>query len=264
MANSLAPRFDTYRDRYANIALTRDADGVLLMRFHTNGGPFVWNARAHDEISYCCTDITGDTENRVVVMTGTGADFCNDIDAASFTLSNPRDWDHIGYEGRRLMNNLLGIEVPVIAAVNGPVRFHPEIPVMSDIIIAADTALFQDGPHFAAGIVPGDGAHVVWPHVLGENRGRYFLLTGQEIGARQALDWGVVNEVVPAGSELARAMDLARIIAAKPPLARRYARLALTHRYKRLMHEALALGLSMEALAAVDGIPVEGRMKDAR
>ena len=87
---------------------------------------------------------------------------------------------------------------------------------------------------------------------------------GQEIGAAQALDWGVVSEVVPADKLMARAMEIAAMIAAKPTLTRRYTRVALTQRYKRLMHEGLSLGLGLEALAATDALPTEGRMKDAQ
>jgi enoyl-CoA hydratase/carnithine racemase len=259
-----APRFDHYKDRYENIALSRDTDGILLMRFHTNGGPLVWSALAHEELGYCFTDVGADRENKVVVMTGTGANWCADINAGSFKLSTAGDWDLTFYDGRRLLNNLLDIEVPVISAINGPARIHPEIPVMSDIVIASDTTLFQDAPHFMSGIVPGDGAHVVWPHLLGPNRGRYFLIMGQEIGAHQALDWGVVNEVVPADKLMARALEIAKMIAAKPMLTRRYTRVVLTQRYKRLMHEGLSLGLGLEALAATNALPTEGRMKDAQ
>jgi enoyl-CoA hydratase/carnithine racemase len=159
---------------------------------------------------------------------------------------------------------LLDIEVPVIAAINGPVRIHPEIPVLADVVLAADTALFQDAPHFMSGIVPGDGAHVVWPHLLGPNRGRYFLITGQELDARTAREYGVVNEVLPVDKLMGRAMELARYIAAMPALARRYTRLALTQRLKRLMQEGLGFGLALEALAAIDQLPVSGRMKDVR
>jgi enoyl-CoA hydratase/carnithine racemase len=259
-----APRLDIYKDRYENIALSRDADGVLLMRFHTGSGPLVWSALAHEELGYCFTDVGADRDNKVVVMTGTGANWCADINAGSFKLSTAGDWDLTFYDGRRLLNNLLDIEVPVISAINGPARIHPEIPVMSDIVIASDTTLFQDAPHFMSGIVPGDGAHIVWPHLLGPNRGRYFLIMGQEIGAVQALDWGVVSEVVPADRLMARTMEIAKMIAAKPPLTRRYTRVALTQRYKRLMHEGLGLGLAIEALAATDALPSDGRMKDAQ
>lgn len=256
------PRLERYRDRYSNIRLSRDEQGVLLMELHTNGGPFVWSAPAHDELGYCFTDIGADRDNKVVVMTGTGDTWCENIDAASFKLSSAADWDHVFYDGRRLLKNLLDIEVPVISAINGPARIHPEIPVMSDIVIAADTTLFQDAPHFMSGIVPGDGAHIVWPHLLGPNRGRYFLLMGQEIDAAEAYRLGIVGEVVSPDRVLSRAMEIAHLFAAKSALARRYSRVVLTQRYKRLMAEGLDVGLALEALAVIDGIPAEGRMKD--
>jgi 6-oxocamphor hydrolase len=154
--------------------------------------------------------------------------------------------------------------VPVISAVNGPARIHPEIPVLSDIVLAADTALFQDAPHFMSGIVPGDGAHIVWPYVIGANRGRYFLLTGQELDAKTALAYGAVAEVLPRDRLMSRARELANLIGSQPILARRYTRVALTHRIKRLLDEGLSLGLAIEALAAIDQLPTEGRMKDAK
>jgi enoyl-CoA hydratase/carnithine racemase len=258
-----APKFDQYRERYQNIKLQRD-DGILTMTFHTGGGAFVWSFEAHEEMGLCFAEVGGDRDNKVVVMTGTGANYCVDINAGSFKLSTAGDWDHIIHDGRRLLTNLLDIEVPVIAAINGPVRIHPEIPVLADVVLAADTALFQDAPHFMSGIVPGDGAHVVWPHLLGPNRGRYFLITGQELDARTAREYGVVSEVLPVDKLMGRAIELARYIAAMPALTRRYTRLALTQRLKRLMQEGLGHGLALEALAAVDQLPVSGRMKDVR
>jgi enoyl-CoA hydratase/carnithine racemase len=261
--SQVAARFEQYRNRYKNIKLERE-DGILVMTLHTGGRSLVWSATAHEELGYCFTDVGADRDNKVVIMTGAGENFCAEIDAGSFKLSTAGDWDLTFYDGRRLLINLLDIEVPVISAINGPARIHPEIPVLSDVVIASETALFQDAPHFMSGIVPGDGAHVVWPHVLGPNRGRYFLLMGQELDARTAMTYGVVNEVLAGEKLLARAMEIARYIAAKPPLTRRYSRAALTQRIKRLMHEGLGYGLAMEALAAVDKLPVEGRMKDAR
>ena len=248
----LAPKFVHYKDRYRNIALSRDDAGVLLVRLHTKGGHFVWSEESHEELGYAFADIGADRGNRVVVLTATGDVWCDEIDFASFKLNNPAEWDHTFYDGRKLLTNLLAIEVPVICAVNGPARFHPEIPVLSDIVIASETALFQDAPHFIGGIVPGDGAHVVWTHLLGPNRGRYFLLMGQEIGGAQALDYGVVSEVLPADQLLGRAMEIAQIFAGNTDLALRYSRVALTQRYKRLMDEGLSLGLSLESLAAID------------
>jgi enoyl-CoA hydratase/carnithine racemase len=260
---SIAARFDQYRDRYQNIRLERD-DGILTMTVHTGGRSLVWSARAHEELGYCFTDIGADRENKVVILTGTGDDYCAEIDAGSFKLGTAADWDLTFFDGRRLLINLMDIEVPVISAVNGPARIHPEIPVLSDIVLASETALFQDAPHFTSGIVPADGAHIVWPFVIGGNRGRVFLLTGQELHARTALEYGAVAEVLPRERLMARAREMAQAIAAKPMLTRRYTRVALTQRIKRLLHEGLSLGLAVEALAAIDHLPTEGRLRDAK
>jgi enoyl-CoA hydratase/carnithine racemase len=260
---SIAPRLNTYRNRYQNIKLDR-SEGILTVTVHTGGKSLVWSALAHEELGYCFTDIANDRENKVVILTGAGENYCADIDAGSFKLSSASDWDAIFYDGRKLLTAFLDIEVPVISAVNGPARIHPELPVLSDIVLAAETALFQDAPHFMSGIVPGDGAHIVWPYVIGANRGRAFLLTGQELSARVALEYGAVFEVLPRDRLLPRAQELAQTIAARPLLTRRYTRLALTQRIKRLLQEGLSLGLAVEALAAIDHLPTEGRMKDAQ
>jgi enoyl-CoA hydratase/carnithine racemase len=151
--------------------------------------------------------------------------------------------------------NLLNIEVPMIAAVNGPALIHAELAVLCDIVIASPNASFQDAPHFPNGVVPGDGVHIVWPLVLGPNRGRYFLLTGQTLDADAALRLGVINEVVAADQLRARAWELAGAIVTRPSLAVRYARVAMTQQLKELMLEDLGYGLTLEGLSAAAAWP---------
>ena len=100
----------------------------------------------------------------------------------------------------RCCENLLAIPVPMIAAVNGPALIHAELAVLCDIVLAASHAEFADLAHIPNGTVPGDGVHTVWPMLLGPNRGRYFLLTGERIGAEEARRVGVVGEVLPPGA----------------------------------------------------------------
>lgn len=256
----VTPKFDDYRDAYENIELTRADNGVLTARFHTDGDSFVWSGPAHEELAYCFGDIAADKANSVVILTGTGDNYCAAIDPASFALGNAHEWDGIIFEGRKLLMNLLDIEVPVIAAVNGPAIFHPEIPVLSDVVLMSDTATFQDGPHFVAGIVPGDGAHIAWPYVLGPNRGRAFLLTGQSLDAKTAQAYGATHEVLAPADLLPRAKEIADAIAGQPFLTRRYSRQLLVQNIKQLMLAGLGHGLVAEALAAVDEWPESGTM----
>src|SRR5580692_4820177 len=198
-------------------------DGILALTIHARGAidkACVWSAKPHEELSYAFNDIARDRENRCVIITGAGDAFCAEMHPSIAGLARYSEgnvtpemfekMDEAGHDGRYLLINHLNIEVPMIAAVNGPALIHAELAVLCDIVIASEQAEFQDAPHFPNGIVPGDGVHIVWPLVLGPNRGRYFLLTGQKLTAREAFDLGVVSEVLPADQLLERAWELAR------------------------------------------------------
>ena len=243
-----------YLERYSSIAMRRE-DGILEMRMHTRGGPALWGfwGGLHRELGQAFLDVAQDPENRVVIFTGTGDSFCADFDMQGETppALNAEVWDEIRREGTALLCNMLSIEVPVIAAVNGPAFIHAELPVLADIVLASEKAVFADKPHFINGVVPGDGVQIVWPMLLGPNRGRYFLMTGQEICAKEALALGFVGEVLAPELLLPRAWELAREIAARPKLAMRYARLVLTKKIREEVSRDLGTGLIMEGMAVL-------------
>lgn len=242
--------FDEYRDRYENFALERE-DGILEFRLHSGDGPLRWCESAHREFGPALADVGRDTENRVVILTGTGDTFLTELDFET-RASTPAQWDKVYREGLDLVKSLLDIPVPVIGVINGPVSEHAEIALLSDIVLAADDAYIQDAEHFPAGVVPGDGVHVVWPLLLGLNRGRYFLLTGQRLSAHEAHAAGVVNEVLPRPALMPRARDIARALAAQTDLTLRYTRTCLTMMVKDVLSRYLPYGLALESIAAVD------------
>ena len=246
------PSLDEYADKYQSIRMER-RQGILQMTFHTNGGPLQWGGGPHSEFPQAFADVGADPENRIVIMTGSGDAFSGPPGTPAGTPKRtPREWDRTYWEGKRLLTNLLDIEVPMISAINGPALRHSEIPLLCDIVLASETAAFQDSGHFMSGLVPGDGMHVVYPLLLGLNRGRYFLLTGQRIEAQEAKTLGLVNEVLPQAELLPRAWELAEQMAQQSDIVLRYSRVAMTLVVKRLMHDLLGYGLALEGLGSAD------------
>jgi enoyl-CoA hydratase/carnithine racemase len=248
-------RFDSYATKYSCIRMRRE-NGILEVRLHTDDGPLRWGLVPHGELPDAFADIARDRDNRVVILTGTGKEFSG-IRATAGTRSlaqgiTANAYDRVHWEGRALLMNLLNIEVPVIAAINGPAWRHCEIPLLSDIVLASETAQFQDSAHFMSGMLPGDGMHILMPLLMGMNRGRYFLLTGQTLSAQEALSLGLVNEVLSQEKVLDRAWEHARLLAQKPMLLLRYTRLMFTEHLRKRMQDLLGYGLAMEGLALME------------
>jgi enoyl-CoA hydratase/carnithine racemase len=134
----------------------------------------------HEQFVELFHTIGSDRENRVVILTGSGEAFMDSISPEGFDFFSPQGYDKIYREGKKVLMNILDIEVPLIAAVNGPVRLHSEYILLADIVLASPSTVFQDKPHFEFGIVPGDGVNLLWQEMIGSVRGRYFILTRQE------------------------------------------------------------------------------------
>jgi len=246
-------KFADYKDAYRTMKMMR-RDGILQLTFHTEGGPLRWGhlGGAHEELSNAFGDIARDHENKIVIMTGTGDMFSGPpADQTGFPRGGAEVWEAIRFNAMQLTTNLLDISAPVISCINGPAYRHAEVPLLADIVLAADDALVQDSGHFGNRITPGDGVNLFFPLLMGWNRGRYFLLTGQKLNARELKELGLVAEVMPREKLLPRAWELAEQLIKQNPLVLRYTRLVLTQPLKAMVQQYLGYGLALEGLATV-------------
>ena len=224
---------------------------------HSEGGACRWDLELHRAFIPVFADIHHDPENECVILTGTGDSFL-----ASF---DDRSWDRNGFRGEFGHEHgydlfyvdqtkepfaLLNLEIPVIAAINGPLFIHAELALLNDIVLCSDNTTIKDG-HFAnIGIVPGDGVHTLFRELLGHVRGRYFLLTGQTIGAEEALRLGLVSEVLPLPKLLDRAWEIARtLFMTRDRIQRRITRAVFIQPWRELFTRELAFGQGFESWA---------------
>ena len=247
MQGKQSPYFTAYR----GVKLTRDTQGVLVVEFHSNGGPLTFTARDHTEVVDAFYRISQDRENKIVILTGVGGEFMIGVDWPSFgNVADPGVWSQIHDEGAQVLENIANIRVPVIAAVEGRVHVHSEYVLLANVIVAAEGATFQDVAHFAAGVVPGDGVFTAWSYRAGAGRAEAFLLNPQPLAARVAHEWGVVAEVVPNGKALSRARELAALYLKAPEVTRRDTRVHFIQPLKERIVREVGYGLSVEGASA--------------
>jgi enoyl-CoA hydratase/carnithine racemase len=252
--------FVDYQDRFSWARLERDEGGILLCTLNTDGDTLTINSfwkTVHREIGDFFYALASDRETRAIILTGTGDNFIEPPPA--FTREQAEEnhfhssesWDVISREANALIMRHLEIPVPMIGVLNGPAPYHAELAVMCDVVLAADDSYVSDAVHFLVGNVPGDGVHVIWNALLGPNRARYFLITGEKIYADEARRLGVVHEVMPASELLERAYEHARMLTQTiSPSVLRSTRMLLTQPLRQAAVANLDFGLALEGLGA--------------
>src|SRR5438045_8462107 len=130
---------DDYFAAYRSLKLTRDADGVLVVEFHSNGGPFTFTAQDHTEFVEAFYRIAQDRANKIVILTGAGGEFIPEIDFSSFgNVADPGVWDQVHDEGVQLLENIANIRVPVSAAFEGRANVTAEQALLANVLVAGE------------------------------------------------------------------------------------------------------------------------------
>src|SRR6476646_7238202 len=250
---SMQPLQADYFSAYRYVKLTRGANGVLIVQFHTDGGPCIMTAQTHTEFVDAFYRISQDRANKIVILTGAGGDFITSVEWSSFgNVADPGVWSQIHDEGVQVLENIANIRVPVIAAIEGRAHIHSDYALLANVIVAAEGATFQDVGHYAAGVAPGDGIFTTWSYRAGAGRAEAFLLNPQPLPARTAQEWGVVAEVVPNGKALDRAQELAELYLKAPEVTRRNTRVHFIQPLKERIVREVGYGLSLEGSSSAD------------
>lgn len=244
---------EEYSAKYGSFVRFRREDGIIELTLHLEGESFKMTSEALSLFSQLWSDLNSDDENKVAILTGTGDSFCADMKFGSFgDTTSPEFW-YSAYRRRAHSIGHAEMELPMIAAVNGPNLIHPDLALLCDIVIAVDEPeLFADRSHVGWGIVPGDINHVIWTELFGHMRGKYLLWMDKGVSTQEAHQRGVVSEILPRDQLLERAWEIARRFAAQRFLLLRYTKMALNLRLKQTVREGVDVGMLLEGLGGQD------------
>jgi enoyl-CoA hydratase len=245
-------------DSYKSLELDLD-DGVLVVKINRPESLNAVNAELHTEFSRIFADIALDDAIRAVILTGNGKAFSAGGDLRWIKTVSPSYYSEtLHRESRKVLADILNLEVPVIAAVNGAaIGFGATLALFCDIVIMGESASIAD-MHVSVGLAAGDGGAVVWPWLIGMNRAKEFLLTGDRLKASEAERLGLVNRVVPDDRLFDEAMALARRFRNGAPLAIRTTKRTMNRILADTLNLVGDLGLACEGETFVSADLKEG------
>lgn len=231
---------------YEGLLVERRDSGVAII---TMNRPEILNAISwpmHSALEQVFVDLDNDPRVKAIVLTGAGRGFCsggdqNSLDDGLHTISPTRS-------GRHLIRNMLELESPLIAAVNGvAVGLGATLALYCDVVFADPSARFAD-THVTAGVVAGDGGAIMWPMLLGPVRAKHYLMTGDFISAQEAASAGMINKVIPEGKVLEHAIQYAEMLASGPRDAVIWTKYAVNKLIKEQVHLNLDTAAAHEML----------------
>jgi len=222
-----------------DLVLVERDQGITTVTLNRPQALNALSAALRNRIAEVFTELAGDPDTQVVILTGAGRAFTVGLDLKELGGEQAA----VGaISSQDLSRAVTGLTQPIIGAINGyAITGGFEIALMCDFLIASPAAKFAD-THARVGVVPGWGLSQRLPRLIGVNRAKELSLTGNYLDAETACAWGLVNRVVAAEELLPTCRKLAEDIVSTDPATRR--------EIKRIMdagwHSTLADGLAIE------------------
>jgi enoyl-CoA hydratase/carnithine racemase len=232
-----------------------DDFNVALLRLNSPETRNALSLEMRAELITALERLDADPEVRCIVIAGSDKVFAAGADIRAMAerpLDAPPDT-----EAAAIWPRMAAIETPLVAAVSGyALGGGCELAMACDMIVADEGARFGQ-PEVTLGIIPGAGGTQRLTRVIGKHRAMEYVLTGRHFNAQMAVGWGLVNKAIPKGAWLTEAIELARTVAARPPIAVRLAKRAVLIADE----EGLAAGLRSERALFEEAMATEDRIE---
>jgi enoyl-CoA hydratase/carnithine racemase len=204
------------QDRYETLLIDKRENGVAVVSLNRPDRLNAVNGRLHHELSTFTRDAERDRAVKVVVLAGEGRAFCAGGDFSDDSGAGDLSLE----EARQIVDHLLELQKPIISAVQGyAMGLGATVALLCDVVVAGKSAVFAD-THVKLGIGAGDGGQVIWPLLMGVNRAKWFLMTGERITGEALLDMGLVSFLVEDDQIMKKALECADQLEARAQLHR--------------------------------------------
>ncbi len=239
---------DVYGE-FTSLEFDRPEEAILRITLNAPGRLNALGAEAHGHLAAVWRAVDRDPETRAVIVRGAGGAFSSGGDL-ELVEEIARDWEtrlRVFREARDLVYNVVECGKPIVAAIEGPaVGAGLAVALLADVSIATPSARLMDG-HTRLGVAAGDHAVLVWPLLCGLAKAKYHLLLNEPVDGETAERIGLVSLCVPADELEARALDVARRLAAGSQAAIAHTKLALNN-WLRAAGPAFDASLALEFL----------------
>jgi enoyl-CoA hydratase/carnithine racemase len=228
--------------------LVEERGAVRLLTLNRPDALNAANESLHGVLADVWSRLDEDAEARAVVITGAGRAFSGggDLHLLDRMTNDTALRARIMEEAGAIVRGMTSVRVPIIAAVNGPaVGLGCSLASMSDIVLVEEHAYFSD-PHVMLGLVAGDGGAVMWPLLTSLLRAKEYIFLGERFPAEEAVRLGIANRVVPSGTSVEAALELADRIAALPPQAVRETKALLNRSVNGAVEALLTTAIATE------------------
>ena len=235
---------------YETIALQRDGR-LLTITLNLPDSMNACNLQMHNELAEVFVFAAMDQASDVIVLTGAGKAFSagGDLDHIAHNAAHPELFDEEVRLAKRIVFAMLDLDKPLVCKLNGhAVGLGATLALLCDVVFASEKAKIGD-PHVALGLVAGDGGALIWPCLVGLNRAKEFLLTGELLTAQRAEYLGLVNHCLPP-AELDNAVNnFCQKLLNGATNAIRWTKVLLNMELKRVASSVLDAGIAYEAVA---------------